>query len=165
MGKHMPEKICPYNTFRRSGKKTIIINCRNCKIGNSTIFDETCRKNIFKILQTENTVNKLILNHAYVKVFQGKELEILKDLNTFLENIKAYTHLKLPSKNKEKCEDCNLKRYKKIKTIIEKSNDDPFKGYLLLKKYSEKITIMIASVKNAIRNSKKSLKKCYQKEN
>ena len=133
----MPEKKCQYNTLRRSGKKTIIVNCRNCKFGNSTIFDKTCRQNIFKIIQIENTVNCLILNHAYVKVFQGKELEILKDLNTFLENIKAYTHLKLPSKNNKKCKDCNLNRYKKIKTIIEKSNEDPFKGYLLLKDFYE----------------------------
>ena len=38
--------ICEYNIVKRSGNKTVIINCRNCKAGNSTIFDKTCRKNI-----------------------------------------------------------------------------------------------------------------------
>ncbi len=137
----MSDKICLYNSFRRSGNKTIIINCRNCKLGNSTIFDKTCRKNIFKILQTESTVSRLILNHAYVKVFQGRELQILSDLNTFLENINAYTHPKLPSKNREKCRECNLKRYNNIKTIIELSKNDPFKAFLFLKKYYQEKTI------------------------
>ena len=133
----MNKAICSYNSHRRTGNKTININCRECKYGNSTIFDTNCRKNIFKILQIENTVNRLILNHAYVKVFQGRELEILKDLNSFLENIKAYTHLKLPSKNNEECKICNKNRFTKIKSIIDESEEDPFQGFLDLNKLVE----------------------------
>jgi len=133
----MPGEICNYKTIRRSGDKTIIINCRNCEIGNSTIFDEQCRNNIFRIIQNENTVTRIILNHAFVKVFQGKEMQILKDLNDFLEGITSYTHVKLPSKNKELCHNCNLKRYNKLKSIIELSKTDPVKGFIELRRIYE----------------------------
>ena len=125
----MDKNICTYNSYRRSGNKTINISCRNCKYGNSTIFDKKCRQNIFKILQIENTVNRLILNHAYVKVFQGKELQILKDLNNFLENIKAYTHLKLPSKSRKECTNCNKTRFNNIKKKIKKKKKHHFESF------------------------------------
>jgi hypothetical protein len=68
----MGEKLCPYNAIRKTDLKTVIINCRTCSIGNSTIFDETCRSNIFKILQTEHGADRVILNHVFVKVFLGE---------------------------------------------------------------------------------------------
>ena len=129
--------ICPYNSIRRSGSKTIIINCRACNIGDSTIFDETCRTNIFKILQLEHGITRVILNHAYVKVFRNKELEILKNLAIFIESIKTYTHLKLPSKCLEKCKKCNQKRYQELKTIIDQTEKDPVLAFFNLKKIAE----------------------------
>ena len=133
----LDKKICPYKSIKRTGSKTIIINCRNCNIGDSTIFDETCRTNIFKILQIEHGINKIILNHAYVKVFRNKELEILKNLAIFIENIKSYNHPKLPSKGLEKCKKCNQKRYQELKTIIYQVEKDPVLAFFDLKKISE----------------------------
>ena len=83
----MGDSFCPYSTIRKTNSKTTIVNCRNCNQGNSTIFDETCRSNIFKILQKEHGINRIILNHAFVKVFSGESLAILKDLTQFIENI------------------------------------------------------------------------------
>jgi len=94
-------------------------------MGNSTIFDETCRANIFKILQTEHGVNRIILNHAFVKVFRGDELEILKDLTRFIEGIEVYGDLKLPSKDFDKCKTCNQNRQKEIQSVIDISCSDP----------------------------------------
>ncbi len=128
------QEICNYETKRRSNNKTLIIDCRNCKLGNSTIFDKNCRKNIFKILQKESNISTLILNDYIVKVFQGKEIQTLIKLNNFIENIRAYKNLKLPSKNKEPCKKCNINRYKQILLIINKSKIDPFNSYLELKK-------------------------------
>ena len=133
----MDKKICPYKSIKRTGSKTIIINCRDCNMGDSTIFDETCRTNIFKILQIEHGITRIILNHAYVKVFRNKELEILKNLAIFIENIKTYNHLKLPSKGLEKCKKCNQKRYQELKTIIDQVEKDPVLAFFNLKKISE----------------------------
>jgi len=128
----MEKKLCPYNSIRRSGSKTVIISCRNCKMGNSTIFDETCRTNIFKIIQLEHGLTRIILNHAFVKVFRGENLEIIKDLNGFIEGLRSYGRMGLPSKKFEKCSDCNKKRYANIKSIIELANKDPILAFYKL---------------------------------
>jgi len=128
----MEEKLCPYSSIRRSGNKTVIISCRNCKMGNSTIFDETCRKNIFKIIQLEHGLSRIILNHAFVKVFRGENLEIIKDLNGFIEGLQSCGRIGLPSKKFDKCSDCNKKRYSNIKSIIELANKDPILSFYKL---------------------------------
>jgi len=129
----MEKKLCPYNSTRRSGSKTVIINCRNCRMGNSTIFDESCRTNIFKIIQLEQGITRMILNHAFVKVFSGDDLEILKNLNDFIEGVHAYSRIGLPIKNFDKCTECNNKRYTEIRSIIELSNKDPILAFFKLK--------------------------------
>ncbi|RLF50694.1 MAG: hypothetical protein DRN24_06120, partial [Thermoplasmata archaeon] len=134
----MDKKInCIYNAIRRSGNKTIIINCRNCKNGNSTIFDSTCRTNIFSILQTENNVTRVILNHAFVKVFRGDELQVLKNLNNFIENLKMYINSQLPQEKLKNCISCNQERHKKLQKIFETAQKDPFSAFLKLKKLYE----------------------------
>ena len=84
----MDKIICPFNSLRRAGSKTIMINCRGCNSGDSTIFDDTCRSNIFKILQQEHGITRIVLNHAYVKVFKDIDLEILKTYQILLKVLK-----------------------------------------------------------------------------
>ena len=134
----MGEKLCPYNAIRKTDLKTVIINCRNCNIGNSTIFDETCRSNIFKILQTEHGADRVILNHVFVKVFLGEELETLKELIRFVENIVVYSDIKLPSKDFEKCKACVLNRQKEIQSIIDISHSDPVLASIKLEEILQK---------------------------
>ena len=125
---------CEYKSIKRLASKTIIINCRNCKEGNSTIFDKNCRKNILKILQDESAANKLILNHVFVKVFQGQELMILKNLTDFIDTLDTYLNVELPQKNTEVCKKCNLQRKTQLNKIIEISKFDPVLSFLYLKK-------------------------------
>lgn len=129
----MDKISCPYSSARRSGSKTITINCRACDIGDSTIFDETCRKNILRILQHEHGVSKIVINHAFVKVYLGEELDILKNLAIFIESMKTYTHLKLPSKGLETCSTCNQKRYQNLRDIIDQTEKEPIQTFLKLK--------------------------------
>jgi len=125
--------ICSYSSVRKADSKTISINCRSCSIGNSTIFDEKCRLKIFKILQKEHGVKRIILNHTFVKVFRGEELEILKNLTIFIEKLNTYGHLKLPSRNLDKCIVCNKNRQNELKSIIKTSQYDPIDAYYKLK--------------------------------
>lgn len=134
----MEQTKCIYNAIRRTGSKTIITDCRNCRNGDSTIFDERCRKNIFKILQSEHGVTQLLMNHAFVKVFRGEELKILIDLTRFIEGLETYQHINLPEENLEECKKCNDERYNEIKKIIETSKSDPINSFLNLKNLSEK---------------------------
>ncbi len=133
----MDDKTCEYNAIRRRGSKTIIINCRNCQKGDSTIFDKICRSNILKILQKEHGATRLILNHAFVKVFRDKELEILKELSRFIEGLKTYGYLKLPDKNYVECNKCNETRFNQLKTIIDNSQQNPITSFFELKKLKE----------------------------
>ncbi|MEF8878839.1 MAG: type II/IV secretion system ATPase subunit [Candidatus Thermoplasmatota archaeon] len=126
----MNKKTCRYNAIRRKSSKTIIINCRKCRQGHSTIFDKTCRKNIFHILQNEHGATRLILNHAFVKVFTGKELQTLKKLTDFIEILKTYSHIETPTKNYAECRNCSQKREKEIKKLINIAEEDPVSAFL-----------------------------------
>jgi len=86
------------------------------------------------ILQTENNVNRVILNHAFVKVFRGNELQVLKNLNNFIENLKMYTNSQFPNKNLRSCVSCNQERQKKLQKISETAQEDTFLAFLKLKK-------------------------------
>ena len=134
----MIEKLCSYTTTRKTNVKTVKINCRDCDIGNSTIFDEVCRSNIFKILRTERGINHLIFDHVFVKIFKGETLDILKDLSNFIESIEIYGDLKLPSRDLEKCKECGTNRQKEIQKIIELSKTNPVNALLKLEKIQKR---------------------------
>ncbi len=134
----MVEKLCLHTTVRKANVKTVTLNCRDCDIGNSTIFDEICRSNIFKILQTEHGVDQLILNHAFVKIFKDEALEILKNLTHFIENIDIYNDLEFPTGDLEKCKKCTRIRCEEIQTIIESSKTNPVKTLLNLEKIQKR---------------------------
>ncbi len=131
--------MCPYTSVRKSNDKTIIINCRNCNDGNSTIFDEKCRSNIFKIIQTENTIKRIVLNHALVKVFKDEQLQVLIDLTNFIETLSTYINIKIPNLDKEPCKKCNQQRQQELKTIINLSETDPLLAFSNLKKTLKEI--------------------------
>ncbi len=126
--------VCEYNIKKTPGSKTVIINCRTCIKGNSTIFDKECRKNIFKIIQNENIVTRVIFNHVFVKVFQDQEMEMLKSLTNFIDALSTYINLDLPGKNTEICKKCNSQRYSQLKKIIDISKMNPVLSFLYLKK-------------------------------
>ncbi|MFH1101198.1 MAG: type II/IV secretion system ATPase subunit [Methanobacteriota archaeon] len=129
----MEAKLCPYGIQRKMESKTLTINCRNCPMGNSTLADETCRSNIFRILQKEHGVDRILLNHAFVKVFSGKELDILENLTRFIEGIDAYGHLRVPRREHEKCLSCTTERFQEIRSLIEQSHRDPVSTYYTLR--------------------------------
>ena len=130
----MDEILCPYSSIRKANLKTITINCKNCSIGNSTIFDESCRSNILKILQDEHGVDRLILNHIFVKVYSSTELETLKELSKFVEALEIYKDFDIPSENYDKCKNCKKSRRKEIQTLIELAKKDPLEAYSNIEK-------------------------------
>jgi type IV secretory pathway ATPase VirB11/archaellum biosynthesis ATPase len=134
----MAEQLCPYETKRKTESKTVHINCRNCTLGNSTLCDETCRKNIFQILQKEHGVNRLVINHAFVKVFSGEELRLLNDITRFIEGLQAYSHIRLPQKDFIRCKPCTEKRQNELHELFKKVTSDPIDVFFQIQKLINK---------------------------
>ncbi len=144
--------ICAYEIKRRTESKTVIINCRVCTNGSSTICDERCRKNILQILSKEHGVDRLVLNHAIVKVFTGAEMRLLNDMTRFVESLQSYTHLRLYQKDFSKCKPCSEKRRNELQGYLQNVSRDPVEVILRLKELVE-----------THRNVESSFRECEEK--
>lgn len=134
-------KNCPYISNRKAENKTIIVNCRNCSMGNSTFADRVCRRQLLEILRQEYGTTRLVLNHAFVKVFRGQELETLFKLAKFVDSIEAYEGVRFPSQQLAECGKCNKKRFEEIHEIVELSRSDPVVAYFTLLKYITELPV------------------------
>ncbi len=108
---------CKYSIDNEGGKKAVTIDCMDCE-HSSSLLDENCRKNIFDIIIKENA-DKIVLNHTFVKVFDGSSMELLKKLATFIDIISS-----LDARAMKKCgvdED-----------IINLARKDPIEAYKIL---------------------------------
>ena len=117
---------CNYNTRKEGGIRVITIECQNCE-NSSSLLDENCRKNIFEILMKEADIEKLILNHPFVKVFDGSSLQFLKELASFIERLKSIDLNKI----EEIEEKCGEKR--DWKEIFNLSINDPISAFKKIK--------------------------------
>jgi type IV secretory pathway ATPase VirB11/archaellum biosynthesis ATPase len=136
-GKNMSDIHCPYKVERKTDSNSVFINCRGCEQGSSTLFDDACRANLFSILQKEYGIDRIVLNHTYVKVFTGNELLVLKKLAEFGESIQSYKHVHLTGKDFQECKKCLEKRKKNLSDIIEEASSKPGEAFLQLKKMAE----------------------------
>ncbi len=134
----MDEKICPYEIKRKTESKTLTINCRACSKGNSTFSDEFCRHRIIQILQKEHGVDRLILNHAIVKVYTGEEIVFLNDITRFVENCHAYGHLPATQKDGPKCHSCIEQRQTELSAYLQNVSSNPIEVFLRLKERIQK---------------------------
>lgn len=141
----MSEGRCQYQIIKQTHEKIIKINCRKCDNGNATILDENCRSNILSLLQKEQGVTKLILNHVLIKVFEGENLERLQQLTRFIEELELFGNLTDLSKQYEYCDSCIKNRRTIIETIIHIAKDDPIKAYQELKALEKKTTAVTIS--------------------
>jgi len=138
----MEEKVCSYKIKKKAECKTITINCRACTLGNSTLCDGECRKRIFQILQKEHAVDRLILNHAIVKVYAGEEISILNDIARFIENFESYSHLRLYQRNLINCQSCTNRRQKELSSYRQTINADPIEVFFQLKNHLQQNKIL-----------------------
>jgi len=87
---------CKYTSDNEGGRKNIVIDCMNCN-HSSSLLDENCRKNIFEILIKENA-DRIVLNHIFVKVFDGHSMQFMKKLASFIDIISS-----IDSSTSKKC--------------------------------------------------------------
>ncbi|MFV9630275.1 MAG: ATPase, T2SS/T4P/T4SS family [Methanosarcinales archaeon] len=124
-------KTCFFKTQLMAYKKSIIIECRDCTNGTSSLDDMVCRHNIFRILIKEPRVDKLVLSHLYERDYEGESLDLLYKLAGFIDNLGIFKNVEIPAE----CGNCLIKRRNIVDNILEISLKDPVKGYLTLEKF------------------------------
>jgi flagellar protein FlaI len=120
------KNICSYSTRISRNKRTIILDCKNCHIGEASITDIKCRENILGILISEPVADRLVLSHLYERDYEMENLEFLYMLARFIDGIRVY-------KNAEPAMDCGNEQAKWgewLRSIIDMSASDPVKAYM-----------------------------------
>jgi len=120
---------CNYSTRKEGDKRVLVIDCENCE-HSSTLMDENCRRNIIGILSREAEIGRIVLQHPFVKVFDGATIEFLKNLASFAEDINSFD----VGGGEGKCMECLEERRKKIEEIAKIARRDPILAYMNLKK-------------------------------
>ena len=110
---------CKYSIDSEGGKKAVIIDCMDCE-HSSSLLDENCRKNIFDIIIKENA-DKIVLNHTFVKVFDGSSMELMKKLATFIDIISSL-------------DAATIKKCGVDESIINIAGKDPIEAYKIFMK-------------------------------
>lgn len=123
------ENICPYTTRRFKDQKTIILDCRNCDIGGSSLTDPRCRENIFKVLLSEPTVDHLVLSHLYERDYETVNIEFLYLLARFIDGIRVFEFAEID----EECEINNRQWKEWLLSVINKSSYDPVEAFIEIK--------------------------------
>jgi len=124
---------CTYKINLTALKKSIVIECRNCRKGNSSLDDPVCRQNIFGILIKEPKVDKIILSHLYERDYEGESISLLYLLAGFIDNLSVFKSSEIPAV----CGNCLIKRRELIDNILKISIKDPVEAYMRLNGYIE----------------------------
>lgn len=119
------KNLCSYRTRVSRNKRTIILDCKNCRLGSASITDARCRENILGILISEPVADRLVLSHLYERDYEMENLEFLYLLARFIDGIRVY-------KNAEPGRDCGnyLEEWNEwLRSVIDTSATDPVKAY------------------------------------
>ncbi|MEA2053747.1 MAG: type II/IV secretion system ATPase subunit [Candidatus Thermoplasmatota archaeon] len=120
---------CNYILRREGSLRVAVANCEDCN-GPSSLLDGNCRKNIFEMIKKEANLDRIVLNHSFVKVFDGEPLSFLKDLADFLEELDSHDFSKISSRGKEgRCTGCIEDRIKRMERIKEIAPSDPILAF------------------------------------
>jgi flagellar protein FlaI len=133
------KNICSYKTRVSGNKRTIILDCKNCRMGEASITDIKCRENILLILISEPVADRLVLSHLYERDYEMENLDFLYLLARFIDGIRVY-------KNGEESRDSGNKQAhwdEWLRSVIDRSANDPVKAYMdicvMIKKLQENV--------------------------
>jgi len=127
--------ICSYRTRVSGNRRTIILDCKNCRMGEASITDIKCRENILGILISEPVADRLVLSHLYERDYEMDNLEFLYLLARFIDGIRVY-------KNAEQGRDCGNKQAEWdewLRSVIDRSASDPVKAYMDIRAMIKKL--------------------------
>ena len=120
----MKKKICSYKVRKYKHQRVIILDCKNCKSGSSSITDPTCREYIFRILNCEPAANRLVLSHLFDRDYEMENLDFLYLLARFINNIHEYKNSEFGTEGEQ-----YTTQKEWLLSIINASTSDPVKAY------------------------------------
>ena len=123
--KKQEERSCSYKVRKYKNQRTIILDCKNCRNGSSSITDPTCRKYIFQILDTEPAANRLVLSHLFERDYENENLDILYLLARFINNIDIYKNSMIGNDHELYTDQWN----NWLLSVINASKSDPVGAY------------------------------------
>lgn len=129
------KKLCFYKVRKYKHQRIIILDCKNCSSGSSSITDPICRDFIFQILNSEPAANRLVLSHLFERDYEMENMDFLYLLASFINNISIYRN----SEFGKECEIYETQWKEWLLSIISESISDPIKAYLDI---NEKIKIL-----------------------
>jgi len=150
----MASTICPIQKMESDLDLIIKIQCRTCSYGASSLFDETCRKNILHILSKNPSTTQLVLNHVLIRLYRNKTIEFLKNLSIIQETISLYYNLYLSKTKKGKQEKDSDVPVKTIETLKSISDTDPIAAYQIIREKHTK-NIIFEKIFSDINNKTK----------
>ena len=118
------KKICSYKVRKYKHQRVIILDCKNCKSGSSSITDPTCREYIFQILNSEPAANRLVLSHLFDRDYEMENLDFLYLLARFINNIHEYKNSEFGTEGEQ-----YTTQKEWLLSIINASTSDPVKAY------------------------------------
>ncbi|MCX9086429.1 MAG: type II/IV secretion system ATPase subunit [Candidatus Methanoperedens sp.] len=118
------EKICSYKVRKYKHQRIIILDCKNCKSGSSSITDPACREYIFRILNCEPAANRLVLSHLFDRDYEMENLDFLYLLARFINNIHEYKNSEFGAQGEQ-----YTAQKEWLLSIINASTSDPVKAY------------------------------------
>jgi flagellar protein FlaI len=133
--KEEEEKPCSYKVRKYKNQRIIILDCKNCKNGSSSLTDPKCRKYIFRILDTEPAANRLVLSHLFERDYENENLDFLYLLTRFISKLKIYKDSEIG--NDQEIYSARWKEW--LISIINTGKSDPILAYM-------EITVMIKSL-------------------
>ncbi|HEY9247093.1 MAG TPA: hypothetical protein VIO11_09630, partial [Candidatus Methanoperedens sp.] len=126
-GKKGTEIACTYKVRISRNQKSIIFGCRGCEAGDSSITDEECRRNIFRVLASEPIADRLILSRLYEREYERENLKSMYSMARFADGIRIYRDVQVG----EECDNDQVKS--RMLSFIELCESDPVKAYLDIK--------------------------------
>ncbi len=123
--KKQEKKPCSYSVRKYKNQRIIILDCKNCRSGSSSITDPICREYIFQILNFEPRANRLVLSNLFERDYEMENLDFLYSLAQFIYYINSYKNSKYGKES-----EIYLRQWKEwLLPIINSSTSDPVKAY------------------------------------
>ncbi|KAA0001137.1 MAG: hypothetical protein FE046_02600 [Thermoplasmata archaeon] len=126
---------CQYGVKKEGGMRVAVVECEGCEHA-STLVDRECRTNIVQLLMKEGELDRLVLNHPFVKVFEGEPLMFLKGAAAFVEGVQSIDMAGLSAYEKE-CGEWQGMR-DALTAIREMAGADPITAYQQLRELVRK---------------------------
>ncbi|MDD5778224.1 MAG: type II/IV secretion system ATPase subunit [Candidatus Thermoplasmatota archaeon] len=118
---------CDYQTRKEGTLRMAVVRCDRCG-GPSTLLEAECRKNLLEVLLTEARLDRIVLRHPIVKVFDGPSLSFLRDLVAFIRGLDS-CRVTAPEHECEECSACREERRRQVRKIHSLALTDPVAAF------------------------------------